>query len=97
MSNKSSPQPITTPKLNPMFLLRWEKTQDAHVLLYPEGVIKLNDSAAEILKCCNGEMTVESIIDHLKLLFTDVSEAELHSGINNFLETAYAKGWITSR
>lgn len=97
MSDKNSLLPTAKPTLNPMFLLRWEKTQDAHVLLYPEGVIKLNDSAAEILKCCRGEMTIASITEHLKQLFFEVSESELNSGINHFLEVAYAKGWITSR
>lgn len=94
MSHEIRPQSAMKPRLNPMFLLRWEKTQNAHVLLYPEGVIKLNASAAEILKCCDGDMTVAAIVDKLKTLFTDVGEEDLATGINTFLETAYAKGWI---
>ena len=27
------------PELNPMFLFRWEDTQDSYVLLYPEGLV----------------------------------------------------------
>ena len=32
------------------FRLQWEPAQDCHVLLYPEGMVKLNQSAGEILK-----------------------------------------------
>ncbi len=34
--------------------LQWEPAQNAHVLLYPEGMIKLNGSAGEIMKRCDG-------------------------------------------
>lgn len=97
MSEQLTFQPGDRPALSPMFLLRWEKTQDAHVLLYPEGVIKLNGSAAEILKRCTGETTVADMVDELKALFVDVGAGEIEIGINKFLETAHAKGWIRSR
>jgi pyrroloquinoline quinone biosynthesis protein D len=97
MSEQLTFQLQDRPLLSPMFLLRWEKTQDAHVLLYPEGVIKLNGSAAEILKRCNGETTVAGMVDELKALFVDVGASEIETGINKFLETAHAKGWIRSR
>jgi|LakWasM128_HOW14_FD_contig_21_1551060_length_861_multi_8_in_0_out_0_2 pyrroloquinoline quinone biosynthesis protein D len=97
MSEQLTFKPEDKPALSPMFLLRWEKTQDAHVLLYPEGVIKLNGSAAEILKRCNGETTVAGMVDELKALFVDIGAGEIETGINKFLETAHAKGWIRSR
>ena len=37
--------------------LQWEPAQNAHVLLYPEGMVKLNASAGEILKRCDGQRT----------------------------------------
>ena len=40
------------PKLSRLFRMQWEEAQNAHVLLYPEGMVKLNQSAAEILKRC---------------------------------------------
>ncbi|HEY3325535.1 MAG TPA: pyrroloquinoline quinone biosynthesis peptide chaperone PqqD [Novimethylophilus sp.] len=89
-------QPHDRPAINRMFLLRWEKTQDAYVLLYPEGVIKLNGSAAEILKRCTGETTVSTMVDELKALFADAG-TEVEGGIYRFLETSYAKGWISNK
>ena len=34
------------PAFRPGYRLQWEAVQNAHVLLYPEGMVKLNDSAA---------------------------------------------------
>lgn len=94
MSEQLTFQAQDRPLLSPMFLLRWEKTQNAHVLLYPEGVIKLNGSAAEILKHCTGETTVAGMIVELKALFVDVDAVEIENSIYRFLETSHAKGWI---
>jgi len=47
------------------FRLQFEKAQDSWVLLYPEGMVKLNQSAGEILKRCDGERDVDSIVADL--------------------------------
>ena len=49
--------------------LQWEPAQNAHVLLYPEGMIKLNGSAGEIMKRCDGARTVADITADLELTF----------------------------
>lgn len=92
MSENVRFQPEDRPQLNSMFLLRWEKSQDAYVLLYPEGVIKLNGSASEILKRCKGELTVSEIIAELNTVFVGVPDIE--NSIYRFLEVSHAKGWI---
>ena len=38
----------TTPRVAAMFRLQWEEVQQSWVLLYPEGMVKLNGSAGEI-------------------------------------------------
>jgi pyrroloquinoline quinone biosynthesis protein D len=80
-----------SPEIVPSFQLRWEDTQQAYVLLYPEGVVKLNTSAAEILKRCNGDLTVAQIIEELKHQFPG---ADLEPGVWRFLETSHDNGWI---
>ena len=85
-----------TPEINPLYLLRWEDTQDSYVLLYPEGVVKLNESAGEILKRCTGENTIEQVIAEVGALFAAPPET-VHSGVRKFLEVSYAKGWIRVR
>ena len=41
------------PRITAGLRLQWEPAQDCHVLLYPEGMVKLNQSAGEILKRCD--------------------------------------------
>ena len=83
-------------ELNPLFLFRGEDTQDSYVLLYPEGVVKLNQTAGEILKRCDGARTVAALIDELKQVFNEPPERVDH-GVRKFLEVSYAKGWIRTR
>ena len=51
---------------------QWEPAQNAHVLLYPEGMIKLNGSAGEIMKRCDGTRSVAEITADLERTFTEV-------------------------
>lgn len=94
MSEPFHIQPEDRPRLDSKYLLRWEKSQDAYVLLYPEGVIKLNTTAAEILKRCTGETTVANITSDLKALF--LNNTDIESSIYKFLEITHGKGWIRS-
>src|SRR5690606_40710421 len=48
------------------FRLQWEPAQSAHVLLYPEGMVKLNGSAGEILRRCDGVATLAEIVSDLE-------------------------------
>lgn len=81
------------PTLNPLFMFRWEETQSAYVLLYPEGVVKLNDTAGEILKRCTGKLTVVELTAELGRLF-DADPQQLEGSVVKFLEVSHAKGWI---
>jgi pyrroloquinoline quinone biosynthesis protein D len=79
------------PEIDPLYLFRWEEKEQAYLLLYPEGIIKLNDSAGNILKLCTGERTFEEVILELKKLF---GADDLDEDIYNFMEVAIGKGWI---
>ena len=90
-------EPGDRPEINPMFLFRWEETQDAHVLLYPEGVVKLNGSAGEILKHCDGKNTVGEITAKVRAHFSAgdrEAEKQVETGVIKFLEVSHAKGWV---
>lgn len=41
--------------------VEFDPVRAKHVLLYPEGAMLLNDTAAEILSLCDGSRTVEEI------------------------------------
>ncbi|MFY0119870.1 pyrroloquinoline quinone biosynthesis peptide chaperone PqqD, partial [Acinetobacter baumannii] len=48
------------PVLRPGFRLQWEPVQNGHVLLYPEGMVKLNGSAGEIMTLIDGRRDVQA-------------------------------------
>ncbi|MCK5498318.1 MAG: pyrroloquinoline quinone biosynthesis peptide chaperone PqqD, partial [Gammaproteobacteria bacterium] len=45
----------TVPEIASTHRFQWEEVQDCHVILYPEGMVKLGDSSSEILKLCDGK------------------------------------------
>ncbi len=73
------------------FRLQWEQAQQAYVLLYPEGMVKLSQSAGEILKRIDGKLSVAAVVKNLEQTFPG---ADLHQDVINFLEVAYERGWI---
>lgn len=71
--------------------LQWEEAQQKNVILYPEGMVELNESSAEILKLCDGTRTITQIVSDLEEKF---STQGLYNDINAFLEVALQNGWI---
>jgi len=83
--------PAGRPALARLYRLQWEEAQQAHVLLFPEGMVKLNGSAGEILRRCNGERPLAAIVAELEAAF---ETSDLTSDVAAFLEHATQKGWI---
>ena len=79
------------PKLARLFRMQYEEAQQAYVLLYPEGMVKLNQSASEILKRCDGERDVQAIIADIEQAFNATG---LEKDVTGFLEIALERGWI---
>jgi pyrroloquinoline quinone biosynthesis protein D len=73
------------------FRLQWEAAQNAHVLLYPEGMIKLNSSAGEILKRCDGATTLADITADLERAF---ATSNLSADVIRFVTMAVEKKWL---
>ena len=71
--------------------LQWEEAQQKNIILYPEGMVELNDSSAEILKLCDGTRNLAQIVNELEQKF---STSGLTNDINAFLEIALQNGWI---
>ena len=81
----------STPSVTSMFRLQWEEVQQCWVLLYPEGMVKLNGSAGEIMRRLNGEKTVQTVISDLE---TDFGTTGLQADVLAFLEIAGQQGWV---
>ncbi len=76
---------------SPMHRLQWEEAQQRYVILYPEGMVELNQSSAEILKLCDGERKLADIVTELEQKFATTG---LMNDIHQFLEIALQNGWI---
>jgi pyrroloquinoline quinone biosynthesis protein D len=81
----------TRPAVEHGFRLQWEAAQNAHVLLYPEGMIKLNGSAGEILKRCDGATTIADITADLERVF---EASNLSGDVIRFVIVAVEKKWL---
>jgi pyrroloquinoline quinone biosynthesis protein D len=79
------------PKLSRRFRLQYEEAQSRWVLLYPEGMVQLNDSAAEILKRCDGERSLDAIVAELEQAFNTEG---LAPQVQALLEEGQRRGWI---
>ena len=71
--------------------LQWDEAQQKQVILYPEGMVELNQSSAEILKLCDGTRTAAQIVSDLEQKF---ATAGLTNDVTAFLEVAIQNGWI---
>lgn len=81
------------PRLRPGFRFQWEPAQNAHVLLYPEGMVRLNDSAGAILAEVDGQRSVAEIVATLEQRFPDAGP--LADDVTLFLQDAEQQHWIT--
>jgi pyrroloquinoline quinone biosynthesis protein D len=76
------------------FRLQWEQAQQAYVLLYPEGMVKLNGSAGAILSRCDGERTLEQIVADIESAY---GETGLAADVAAFVEMALDHKWLEVR
>ena len=56
---------MTRPRLITGARLQYDDVRSEHVLLIPEGVVKLNPTAAEVLELCDGERSLDAIVGAL--------------------------------
>lgn len=79
------------PRLTRLYRLQYEPVQKGWVLLYPEGMVKLSDSTAEILRRCSGQLSPQAIVAELEILFNVQGIAPQ---VNDLLEEGVRRGWI---
>ncbi|WP_037306752.1 pyrroloquinoline quinone biosynthesis peptide chaperone PqqD [Amycolatopsis orientalis] len=71
---------ITTgsvPRLRRGVRLSYDQTRETHVLLFPEGVLVPNPTAAAVLRLCDGTADVAAIAAKLGERYTGVREEEI--------------------
>ena len=76
------------------FRLQWEAAQEAHVLLYPEGMVKLNGSAGAIMSRCDGVRTVAEIVADIERTYEVTG---LSGDVVAFVAMARDNRWLELR
>ena len=56
---------MTRPRLVTGARLHYDAVRSEHVLLVPEGIVRLNPSAVAVLELCDGERDLEEIVSNL--------------------------------
>ena len=74
------------------FRFQWEEAQGGYVLLFPEGMVKLNGGAGEVIKRIDGVKSVADIVAECIAAFPDVPDLE--ADVLAMLLLAHEKGWI---
>lgn len=91
MTDAASFDLAACPKVAALFRLQWEEVQKSWVLLYPEGMVKLNTSAGEIMSRLDGKRPVSEVIACLE---RDFNTPNLGQDVLDFLAIAKAQGWV---
>jgi pyrroloquinoline quinone biosynthesis protein D len=69
--------PPLVPRLAPHVSLRWQPARGEWLLVLPEEVVVLNETAAAVLSLVDGQRPVESIVAGLREEYEDVEVADV--------------------
>ncbi|GAA4544164.1 pyrroloquinoline quinone biosynthesis peptide chaperone PqqD [Amycolatopsis samaneae] len=67
----------SVPKLRRGVRLTYDRTRETHVLLFPEGVLVPNPTAAAVLELCTGDRTVSAIAEKLGARYSGVRDQDI--------------------
>ncbi|MFL9709915.1 pyrroloquinoline quinone biosynthesis peptide chaperone PqqD [Methylobacillus sp. Pita1] len=77
------------------YRFQWEEAQQCYVLLFPEGMIKLNGGAGEVIKRVDGQRSVADIVADVQAAFPGV--ADIEADVIAMLDLALEKAWLEKR
>jgi len=78
------------PRLAPFARYRWDKIREQHQVVYPEGVLVLNRTGAEIVKRMDGR-TLDALVAELESVFNNTA---LRRDVAVFLEKLFNHGLL---
>lgn len=79
------------PKIRRPARLKYDHTRQSDILLLPERVVVLNETAGAILRLCDGHHTIADIIRQLEAQY---QQSGLEADVQEFLRSAAEKGWV---
>jgi coenzyme PQQ biosynthesis protein PqqD len=82
---------VTRPRLVTGARLRYDEVREEHLLLVPEGAVRLNPSAAEVLELCDGQRSVDEIVG---VLATRYGGADLDADVRELVDGMAERGLL---
>jgi len=82
---------VRKPRLAQGVRLHWDGVRERHVLLYPEGALALNPTAAEVLALCDGQRTLDEIGDELSVRYDG---APVHGEVAQLVDSIAERGFV---
>ena len=82
---------MTRPRLVTGARLRYDDVREQHVLLVPEGAVRLNPTAAEVLELCDGERSLDEIVGVLAARY---GGSDLSDDVRGLIDAMAQKGLV---
>ena len=82
---------LTRPRLATGARLRYDEVREEHLLLIPEGAVRLNPTAAEVLELCDGERSIDDIVGALAARYDG---ADLRDDVVELVDAMTQKGLV---
>ena len=82
---------MTHPRLVTGARLRYDEVREEHVLLIPEGVVRLNPTAAEVLELCDGERSLDDIAGALSARYQG---ADVRDDVRELVDAMAQRGLV---
>lgn len=84
------------PRLSARARLKWDRVESRYLLLYPERGLALSQSAAAILKLCDGDHPVDAIVEEMVRTHGAADPDVVRQDVVSLLETMRKRGLIDS-
>jgi pyrroloquinoline quinone biosynthesis protein D len=82
---------MTRPRLVTGARLGYDDVREEHVLLVPEGLVRLNPTAAEVLGLCDGERSFDDIVSALSARYDGF---DLRDDVRELVEAMTQRGLV---
>lgn len=82
---------MTRPRLASGARLRYDEVREEHLLLIPEGAVRLNPTALAVLQLCDGERTLQEIAATLSERYDG---AEVGDDVQALLDALAQRGLV---
>jgi pyrroloquinoline quinone biosynthesis protein D len=82
---------VTHPRLVTGARLQYDEVREEHLLLVPEGAVRLNPTAVEVLELCDGERSVDDIVAVLSARYDG---ADLRDDVRGLVDAMAQRGLL---